>query len=478
MRRSIFTAASVFVAFLVGLVAVIVMRSEASIERTRDMSQAASILAEMDEFQAAKIDTYTGLVGLITATDAETASGATNMLIDGFSRQIEHADHLEELGRESRNDEIRAAVVDLMAAIDQLRPAVDQLATGAIGPAEVPGLIGDPDLVQSVDDADVAAHNLAEAARGHSDLIAAQTEDAVHSLRHFVVGGSATLAVLALVMAWIIGTRVDRRVGRVLSHLRAAGSELAGVCQTLDSSSEASARQTSDAALRADQVGEGIRNASAAIQELGFTADEISQSVATSDSIIGTATEQAGNAAATINRLDASSAQIANVLVLISTIADQTNLLALNATIEAARAGEAGKGFAVVAGEVKELAKQTTNATSEITDIVSSIHSDTTDVVGAMTTIRETIGKIAEAQQIIHSASDQQSVAVHTLGQNMAMATANTDEIVSSINDVARGASSTTGVVGQLVGTAGQMRKNAEQLGSLIGDHSVVASDT
>ncbi len=60
----------------------------------------------------------------------------------------------------------------------------------------------------------------------------------------------------------------------------------------------------------------------------------------------------------------------------------------------------------------------------------------------------------------------------------MAMVTANTDEIVSSINDVARGASSTTGVVGRLVGTAGQMRENAEQLGTLIGDRSVAASDS
>ncbi|MFZ5608650.1 MAG: methyl-accepting chemotaxis protein [Pseudomonadota bacterium] len=57
----------------------------------------------------------------------------------------------------------------------------------------------------------------------------------------------------------------------------------------------------------------------------------------------------------------------------IDAIAAQTNLLALNATIEAARAGEAGKGFAVVAGEVKALARQTSNATAEISSTLSAL---------------------------------------------------------------------------------------------------------
>ena len=61
----------------------------------------------------------------------------------------------------------------------------------------------------------------------------------------------------------------------------------------------------------------------------------------------------------------------------ITEISEQTNLLALNATIEAVRAGEAGKGFAVVANEIKDLAKQTPEATADIKAKISKIQAAT-----------------------------------------------------------------------------------------------------
>src|SRR4029078_7109239 len=83
-------------------------------------------------------------------------------------------------------------------------------------------------------------------------------------------------------------------------------------------------------------------------------------------SVASSAVGTAENATATVSKLGTSSAEIGQVIRVITEIAEQTHLLALNAPIEDARAGEAGKGFAVVANEVKELAKETSAATDDI----------------------------------------------------------------------------------------------------------------
>lgn len=77
-------------------------------------------------------------------------------------------------------------------------------------------------------------------------------------------------------------------------------------------------------------------------------------------------------AAEAITRIEASSAEIGEMIGFIDTIAFQTNLLALNAGVEAARAGEAGKGFAVVAGEVRELAQRSAQSATAIKQLVAT----------------------------------------------------------------------------------------------------------
>lgn len=97
-----------------------------------------------------------------------------------------------------------------------------------------------------------------------------------------------------------------------------------------------------------------------------------------------------------IKELKTESIEINKITGSIQGIADQTNLLALNATIEAARAGDAGKGFAVVANEIKELARQTADATTEINNLINSL---TSQIDNSVKSMQEVVDKVHFSQE-------------------------------------------------------------------------------
>ncbi len=147
---------------------------------------------------------------------------------------------------------------------------------------------------------------------------------------------------------------------------------------------------------------------------------------------------------ATVSSLGESSAEIGNVVKVITSIAEQTNLLALNATIEAARAGEAGKGFAVVANEVKELAQETARATEDIARRVEAIQSDTTGAVDAINRISAIIERINDFQTTISSAVEEQTATTAEMSRNATEASTGAVQIAKNIAGVAQAARDTT----------------------------------
>jgi methyl-accepting chemotaxis protein len=88
----------------------------------------------------------------------------------------------------------------------------------------------------------------------------------------------------------------------------------------------------------------------------------------------------------------------------IETISGRVNLLALNATIEAARASEAGKGFAVVASEIKELAKQTAEATQYIKKKIEGTQGATSTTVDLIAYITRIITNVNDVMATIATA--------------------------------------------------------------------------
>ncbi|MBI5330614.1 MAG: CZB domain-containing protein [Betaproteobacteria bacterium] len=76
--------------------------------------------------------------------------------------------------------------------------------------------------------------------------------------------------------------------------------------------------------------------------------------------------------------------QIGDITNAVGELAQQSKMLALNASIEAAKAGDAGRGFAVVAEEVRDLAEQSRQATTQVQGILGEIRNAAARAVRAV----------------------------------------------------------------------------------------------
>lgn len=77
-----------------------------------------------------------------------------------------------------------------------------------------------------------------------------------------------------------------------------------------------------------------------------------------------------------IRSLHASTESISSILELLNGISRRINILSLNASIVAASAGEAGKGFMVVAHEIRNLANQSNDSISSVSDVIHGIQEE------------------------------------------------------------------------------------------------------
>ncbi len=257
-------------------------------------------------------------------------------------------------------------------------------------------------------------------------------------------------------------------IAQTAQTLASSSHELTAVSQQMAANSEQTATQASVASAAAEQVSANVTTVSTATEEMGASIREIAKSANQAARVATSAVKVAETTNTTVAKLGESSAEIGNVIKVITSIAQQTNLLALNATIEAARAGEAGKGFAVVANEVKELAKQTAKATEDISQKIEAIQGDTTGAVEAIAQIGKIINQINDIQNTIASAVEEQTATTAEISRNVTEAAKGSSEIAQNITGVAQAARSTTEGAGNTKSSADELSKIALDLQKLV----------
>ena len=182
------------------------------------------------------------------------------------------------------------------------------------------------------------------------------------------------------------------------------------------------------------------------------------------------------NTSEVIRQLEGDSHRIGTVLEVIQSVAEQTNLLALNAAIEAARAGEAGRGFAVVADEVRNLARRTSESTSEIQNIISSVQQGAQQAVKAIDAGRTSSDTSMQQVSLAGDSLQQIAMAVESIrDMNRQIATA-AEEQTSVSEDISRNITEITDIAATNQEQVEHTAQASEALQELSGELNALAA--
>lgn len=185
--------------------------------------------------------------------------------------------------------------------------------------------------------------------------------------------------------------RAETRLHQLLQEIRetinvlnSSATEILDATMLLGSSSAETATAVAETTTTVEEVKQTAELATEKarhVAEMAQDAARVSQlgrkSVQESADAMQHIQQQMESAAESIVRLSEQNQAIDEIMASVTDLTEQSKLLAVNAAIEAAKAGDQGKGFAVVAQEIKRLAEQSKQATTQVRTILNEIQKAT-----------------------------------------------------------------------------------------------------
>ncbi len=238
--------------------------------------------------------------------------------------------------------------------------------------------------------------------------------------------------------------------------------------QAVSAAAEEMSGNMDSVAAASEETSVNVNMVATAAEEMSSTISEIADNTEKTRSITDSAVAKSKKASEQIHELGTAAKEVGKVTESITEISEQTNLLALNATIEAARAGEAGKGFAVVANEIKDLAKQTAEATNEIKGKINKIQRATQGAVADITDITEVINEVNEMVAVVSVKVEEQASGTQEIADNVGQASLGIQEV----NENVAQASSVTGEVAADIGEVGHAARELNVSSSQVSNNA------
>ncbi len=229
-------------------------------------------------------------------------------------------------------------------------------------------------------------------------------------------------ALICIIFGAVLIHKLGRRIGEIAQGVHQTGGELNDSSRSLTETSTLLASGATQSAASLEETAaslEDITNAFKITSDSAIAAAEVSGKTLQASL---KSTEATQHLIQSMQSLEASAAQMVDIIQAIDDIAFQTNLLALNASVEAARAGELGKGFAVVAEAVRSLSQRSAGAAKDISLMIESNRTQITE--GAriakeseqyMAEVLESVKKVSSINAEISKSSHQQSSSIQQI---------------------------------------------------------------
>jgi methyl-accepting chemotaxis protein len=237
------------------------------------------------------------------------------------------------------------------------------------------------------------------------DSLADRGASAADTARWLIVFGTLGALAIGLVAGYLISRSINRPLQETANVIASSSAQILAATTEQAAGTNESMAAVTETVATVDEVAQTANQSAQRARTVADTAQRAAEGgragrQAVLDSVAAMQLVQAEveTMAKGIVALAEQAQAIGEITTAVSDIAEQTKLLALNAAVESTRAGEHGRGFALVAAEIKALAGEAKESTTQVRRLLGEIQRATSAAV--MATEQGTKQTVAAVRQV------------------------------------------------------------------------------